>query len=458
MMNMKAESLQTDLLAKAELGVKKALKKGAQEAEAFVSTADMISVNAKKVLLDARRGSASGIGIMVALDGRVGFAAVSGTGDLQIDNAAEEAVTVARIRPPDRDFKHLPDPVKLPSRDGLLDEQVLLFSEESALKAAAKLAESTYQYDKRVDAVYVNVSVHRGAYAVANSRGVAGSTRTAHESAAVNCTASESGRQKTGAQYAFSRNVIDLNEVGPKAAERAVAMLKAKPLGKTLKTPVIWENMSIGDLFGYMLGAALNARFVQEGRSCFKDKIGEKIAGTNITVIDDGQLMDGVNTSRIDAEGVPRRTTAVISEGVLMTCLYNSYVALKEDRESTGNAARNWPEPFLDTPGVSTTNLVVKTGSRNFDELVNGMDEGILVIGEVMGMGNSNTITGEFSLVAPATFLVKNGIASSPLEPVTIAGNFFDALKSIREIGTDGLLTRWGKIPSMVFNELSVSG
>lgn len=456
MMTMKSEALRTDLLAIAEQGVRKALKKGAQDVEAFVSIADVISVNATKALLDARRGLPSGIGIRVVVDGRVGFAAASGTGERQVDNAVEEAIAVARIRPLDPDFKHLPDPVKLSSRDGILDDQILMFSEESALKTVAELTRRTYQYDKRVDAVYVNVSVHRGGYAVANSKGVAGSTRTAYMSAAVNCTASEDGRQKTGAEYVYLRNIIDQNEIGARAAERAVAMLKAKPLGKTLKTAVIWENMSIGDLVGYMLKAALNARFVHEGRSCFKDKIGEEIAGRNITILDDGQLLEGINASKIDGEGIPKRTTTVIGNGVLKTYVYNNDAALRENKASTGNAVRNWPEPFLDMPDVSTNDLIVKTGSKDLEGLINGMHEGILVIGEVMG--TPNTITGEFSVVAPSAFLINNGVATDPLEPVTIAGNFFHALKGVQEVGSDPLLTRWGKIPSMVLDDLTVSG
>jgi PmbA protein len=277
-------------------------------------------------------------------------------------------------------------------------------------------------------------------------------------SAAVNCTASEDGRQKTGAEYVYSRNIIDQNEIGAKATERAVAMLKAKPLGKTLKTAVIWENMSIGDLTAYMLKTALNARFVQEGRSYFKDKIGEEVAGRNITILDDGQLSEGINTSKIDGEGIPKRTTTVISNGILKTYLYNNDAALRENKTSTGNAVRKWPEPFLDMPDVSTNDLIVKTGAKNMEELVNGIHEGILVIGEVMGTGNSNTITGEFSVVAPSAFLIKNGVATDPLEPVTIAGNFFHALKGVQEVGSDALLTQWGKIPSIILEDLTVSG
>lgn len=452
------DSLQNKLAALADLGVKKALAKGAEEAEAFVSYADIVSVIIERAIIKARQGAPCGIGVRVVADGKVGFAATSGIDEAQMGKVAEEAVAVARIRPLDPDFKHLPDPVTRFSRDGVIDERVIGFSEKDALNEVNMLAKTTFEHDKRIKSLEGDIGVGRAAFAIANSRGIAHAAKGTYINADIECIAVKDGKQKTGLEFFLSRELEDFSEIGTKAADRAVKMLEAKPLGKSLKTTTLWENMSIGYLLGYMLRTASNARNVQEGKSYFKEKIGEKVSSNIVTIVDDGQLPEGLSTQKIDAEGIPMQTTNLIEKGVLKTHLYDSYSALRENKESTGNAKREEPEPFLKTPTVSTTNLVLKTGRKNLDDLIAEVDEGVLITDWVMGVGHANTITGEFSVVAPNAFLVKKGEIVNPLEPITVAGNFFHCLKNVQEIGCDARLLHMGKISSVVIGDLTVSG
>lgn len=457
-MAMDLDSLQNKLTVLTDLGVKKALAKGAKEAEAFVSYADIISVTIEKAVIRARQGSPCGIGVRVVANGKVGFAAASGIDEAQMGKVAEEAVAVARIRPLDPDFKHLPDPVARSSRDGIIDDRLIQFSEKDALDEVDKLAKTTLEHDKRIKSLEGEMEVGRAAFAVANSRGITESSKGSYMYAGVYCIAVKDGKQKTGSEFFLSRELADFSQIGIKAANRAVKMLEAKPLGKSIKTTTLWENTSIGYLLGNMLTTASNARNVQEGKSYFKEKIGEEVASGFVIIVDDGQLPEGLSTQRIDAEGVPMRTTPLIDKGVLKTHLYDSYSALRENKESSGNAKREGSEPFLQTPTVSTSNLVVTPGKKNLDELVAEVDKGILITDFVMGIGHANTITGEFSVVAPSAFLVENGEIIRPLEPVTVAGNFFHALKNVQKIGCDMRLLGVGKIPSILIGELTVSG
>lgn len=63
-----------------------------------------------------------------------------------------------------------------------------------------------------------------------------------------------------------------------------------------------------------------------------------------------------------------------------------------------------------------------------------------------------------FSVVAPNAFLIENGEVIHPPEPVTIAGNFFHSLKNIAKVGSDSRITSVGKIPSLIMEDLTVSG
>lgn len=453
-------SLENKLAALTDLGVKKALTKGAEEAEAFASYTDITRIDIKTAIIDASQGAPSGIGIRVVVDGKVGFSATSGIDEAQIGQVAEEAVAVARIRPLDPAFKHLPDPVKRSSKDGIIDNRILEFSEKEALNEVSMLAKRTFEYDKRIKSLWGGVEVWRGTFAVSNSRGLNSCAKGAYIGAGIYCVAMKNGKQKTGSEDLTSRKLTDFSEVGTKAADRAVKMLEAKPLGKSLKTPTVWENKAIGYLFWNMLKTATNAQNVQEGKSYFKGRIGKKVASNIITVVDDGQLPEGLSTQKIDAEGVPMQKTMLIEKGVLKSFLYDSYAALRENKESTGNAKRPTTsnEPFLATPTVSTTNLVVEPGGKTLEGLVAEVDEGVLITDFVMGVGHANPITGEFSVVAPSAFLVEKGEIVHPLEPVTVAGNFFHALKKVQAIGCDTRLLEIGKIPSIVIGDLTVSG
>jgi PmbA protein len=442
----------------AELGVKKAKAKGAKEAEAFVSNINTLSISIKTGIVVARQGSSLGVGIRVVLGKKVGFAATSGIDETKIEHTAQEAIEVANIRPLDPKFNHLADPVKIPSKDGIIDKKILGLSETDALKEVRNLSKTAFEYDKRIKALFGGVIMQKGAFAVANSRGIAGCSKGAGMGGGVYLTAIEQGKQKTGSESIDTRKLVDLSDIGSKAAQRAIKMLKSKPLKKSFRTTVVWENTAIGELLQGMLNGASNARNVHEGKSFFKGKLGKKIASPIFTALDDGQLPEGLQTFKVDTEGIPLQTTTLIQKGVLKGYIYDSYYAIREHKKSTGAASRNWPEPFLSTPMIRTSNLVLKPGTKGLDKLVREVDEGILVTDFVMGAGHANMTTGEFSVVAPSAFLIKKGEVKSPLEPVTIAGNFFNSLRNITNIGSDSRITDSGKIPSLVMEDLSVSG
>lgn len=442
----------------AESGVKKAKARGAEEAEVFISNINTLTITLKTSFMEAREGTSLGLGIRVVLDGKVGFAATSGLDDTRIKDTIQEALDVAKIRPLDPNFNHLPDRFSTRSEDGLIDQEILEFSETEALKEVNNLSKTAFEYDKRIKGLYGGVGVERGVFAVANSRGVTGCSMGAMMGGGIYLTAIENGKQKTGSEDINSRELVDFSEVGPKAAQRAIEMLRSQKLGKSFRTTVVWENTAISPLLKGMFNAASSARNVQEGKSFFERKLGEKVATDIFTITDDGQLPEGLLTFKFDSEGTPSQTTTLIQKGVLKNYLYDSYSALQENKSSTGNAGRRWPDPFLYTPNVTTTNLVVKAGKKDLEGLISEVDEGVLVTDFIMGAGHANATTGEFSVVAPSAFIIKNGEVTYPLEPITIAGNFFHSLKRIAEVGSDSRITNIGKTPSLTIENLTVSG
>ena len=80
----------------------------------------------------------------------------------------------------------------------------------------------------------------------------------------------------------------------------------------------------------------INGDSVYRGASFLAGKLGQKIAGDNVTVIDDGTIPGGFGTSPFDGEGIPTRRTVVIENGVLKSYLLNTYTAKKLGLQTTG--------------------------------------------------------------------------------------------------------------------------
>lgn len=223
--------------------------------------------------------------------------------------------------------------------------------------------------------------------------------------------------------------------------------IDSKPYG------VIIENDAFADLLGAMSGI-FSGEAVQKGVSKLKDKIGEVVANSIVTITDNPHLKDGYGSAPFDAEGVPTQCKHLIENGVLKTYLHNLKTAKKDNIKTTGNAAKGG---YKGTMGISTFNLYLEKGNLSFQELLDKLQNGVLITGFSGLHSGLNSISGDFSL-ATEGFLIENGAITKPLNQVTSAGNFFDLLKNIEYIGTDLKFNLSGVgSPSLLIKNISIS-
>ena len=442
-----------DLISLAESAVRKAKNEGAEESEAYISWTQSLSTDIQGGLVKAREGETAGVGIRAVIGKKVGFAAVSSIEEERVSKAAERAVQVARIRPEDPKFLRLPDPVKRPSKSGFFDERMLDVTSSDMMEKAHRIVEEAGKVDERVVYVSGDTELIIVQFAVANSRGINAGDSGTGIGGGIYCKAIQNGEERTGLESISSRQLIGFEGVGDIAAKRAVESLGAEKLQKPEKLPVIFDNYT-SPMFLALLSYGVSARSVQEGRSALIGKLGEKVASENLTIVDDSWMEDGLNTTRYDAEGIPTTVKPVIERGVLKSYLYDSYTAHFEEKVSTGNAVRRG-EAYLQTPAISPVNYYVEPGSESLEELVTEVDEGLLVRYSLLGVGHSNYISGDFSVVATNPFYIKDGAVAHPLDPVTIAGNAYEALMRIMKIGSDLRLSATGKTPSVLVSDLT---
>ena len=216
--------------------------------------------------------------------------------------------------------------------------------------------------------------------------------------------------------------------VGEVAAKRTVRRLGARKV-KTAKVPIVFENTVSGSLVGHIF-EAVNGDSVYRGASYLAGKLGEKIAGENIHIVDDGTLPGLFGTSPFDSEGVASRKTVVIENGVLKSYLLNTYTAKKLRLQTTGNASRS----LAGTPGIGPGNFFLKPGAKSLQEIIADIKEGLFVT-EFLGFG-VNLVTGDFSRGASGIW-IENGELTYPVEEITVAGNLKDMFANVSEIGND---------------------
>lgn len=120
-------------------------------------------------------------------------------------------------------------------------------------------------------------------------------------------------------------------------------------------------------------------------------------------------------------------------------------------------AARR-PETRRAQAGSLPTNLFFKPGRLTQEELLANLGDGLFLT-EVTGLhAGANPVSGDFSLLSRG-YEIKGGKIVRAVEEFTVAGNFYQLLKDITDVGGD-LLFETSPIgsPSVLVKSLSVAG
>lgn len=256
----------------------------------------------------------------------------------------------------------------------------------------------------------------------------------------------------------IGRGVPKFEGFGKTGAERALKFLKSRPLNKTGQMCVLFNNLTASQLIYASLLNSVSGKSVIEGRSTFADKLNTQVGVPFLNIYDDAQIPEDPKMVAIDDEGFPHKKTLIIEKGELKSFIFDHYYSQIYSAENTGNANRRGPQSYESVPSIALTTISIDPGSKNLNEIASEIENGIFVTGYLMGEGHSDFVSGDFSIVAPTSFKIENGEVTTPLEPVTIAGNFYKGFNQIIAIGNETELTYRGKIPSIAFEGFTVSG
>jgi PmbA protein len=451
----------TDMQQLAADVVERALRAGATEAEAVIREGDEFSTLVRLGQVETLKESgARGIGVRVFLGShgahRTANTSTSDFTEAGLDQLVRGAVDLAQVTSEDP-FAGLPDQAAMGRLDGSLD---LYYEDVYSMPAAERI-----DYARRAEAAALSADPRlknsdggsfdaaTGHKVMANSRGFVGEYQRSYCSvAAMPIAQTEQGGMQRDYWFSSARTLAKLaspESIGAEAARRTVRRLNARRVA-TQRVPIVFAPEIARSLVGNIFEAA-NGDSVYRGASFWANQLGQQVASSNVTVIDDGTIPGLFGTAPFDGEGLPTRRTVIVENGVLKNYLLNTYTGRKLSMQSTGNASRG----LAGTPGIGAGNLFLAHGSVSPEQLLADVKVGFYVT-ELMGFG-VNMVTGDYSRGA-AGLWIENGELTFAVEEITIAGNLKEMLNNVTAIANDLEFRGAAASPTLRIDGMTIAG
>lgn len=403
-------------------------------------------------LKSVRSRALGGAGLRVIADGRVGYAASTNPDD--VGGLVASAMAAARFGPPTE--------IALP--EGGPAPKVEIFDPSLESLGPERLVEMGQAFVERVRTalpdVVVDVGLRRtvGTVSLANSSGLAAEDhRTGLGMIGILNRSSDDEIFSLYEIKASRRAEIDPLALADRAIERWRMTERVVP-APTGRMRIMFAPREVSAVLLPLL-VGINGQTVVRGMSPLADRIGETVASPDLTITDDGLYPWSFGTSAYDGEGVVKRRTPIVEQGVLRNFLLDLDAAARLGRDPTGSAART----FSGVPAPGPTTLVITPGTLSSDEMLKELGDG-LYVEQVLGAGQSNLLQGAIQINVHLGFLVRGGEIVGRVKDVMIAGNGYEALRQVVAIGGEAEMVGaagpagGGRLfPPVIFDGLTVS-
>ncbi len=449
-----------------------ALSNGGSHADIFFEYRINSSLRMEEdIIKDASRGIIMGMGVRVIKGDQVGYAH---TDDFSFDKMKEAAMAASHIASglvsaqisliKQCQKKNLYELEEL-SIDADLKEKISLI--ERANSAAKK-------FHSKVSKTYVSLSDEMKQIMYMDSDGKY--FTDIQPMLSLRCyVVAEDGTNRQGASMGIGRRAgLDYfsekgnspESIAEDAAKIAVTNLDAKsaPAGPQV---VVLGPADSGVLLHEAVGHGLEADFNRKELSNFSNRIGEKVASEQCTVVDSGIYPNLRGSINIDDEGNLPTETVLIEDGILKGYMHDYISAKTMKAQPTGNGRR---QSYSYPPIPRMTNTYMRSGSYDPEEIIKSVDYGIYA--KRFGGGQVDITKGDFTFGVFEAYLIENGKITAPLKDVTLIGNGPDVMTKVTMVGNDMEFTKGGwtcgkngqrvpvgvGIPTVKVSEITVGG
>ncbi len=437
----------SELLDSATAAVALAKKAGADDAWAAISRNRSVSHSYRDGALESVEESTSrGLGISIYVDGRYSSHSTTDLRDDRLASFITEAVALTRALEPDP-FRKIPDSELFEGRPEIdldrLDPRLSGVSTDKRLDWCREL-DARAHADKRVISATCGVFSGESEGASVSSNGFRGRFDGGYIGYSATATVrdgDDNDKRPEGSFFAYDRFLGSLprpEEVAAEALRRTLDRLGSTK-GPTGRATMVVDHQAAVSLLSRLMGPA-SASSIQQKRSFWAGKAGERLFADVLTVTDDPLIPRGLASRHFDGEGISAKKIPIIEAGVVRNYYVDTYYGRKLG--------------FAPTTG-SPSNRVVSLGDKSLAELLQAVGSGIYVT-TWLG-GNSDSTTGDFSLGLRG-HLIKNGKIAAPVSEMNVTGNLVDLFGRLVMLGNDPYPYSSLRAPSMVFENVNFSG
>ena len=413
-----------------------ALSAGGDYADLYFEAVTSTSLGMDEGLVKtASQGISVGCGIRVVSGERTGFAY---TDDLSSDRLLKAARTAALIASgPAKElasgFRHTESaqlyPIAGVTSDAAIADKLKLL--ERADKAARA-------YDSRITEVRASINDELRRILVAASDGTFASDTQPLARLNVFVIAKDATGAARGSSGGGGRVTLGFFEGGKspehfatEAARTALLQLGAAeaPAGEM---EVVLGPGWPGVLLHEAVGHGLEADFNRKKTSAFSGLIGQQVASSKVTVVDNGTMAGRRGSLNVDDEGVPTQENVLIENGILKGYLTDKMSARLMGTQSTGSGRR---ESFHHITMPRMTNTYMLNGDDVPADIIKSVKKGLYAVN--FSGGSVDITTGKFVFSASEAYLIEDGVVTRPVKGATLIGNGPEALKYVSMVGND---------------------
>lgn len=421
-------------------------RKRAQEAEVFVGSVDdtpvVFEANRLKQL-QTNRGMS--VALRIVRDGRLGFATATTLDD--IASLVDRAVDISQFG--------APAVFELPSRQehphvSVYDREAETFDVDAMVELGESLIARVREHTPDL---LCDASVGRGAASVhiLNSRGGEASFTRSYFGLGLEGTLIRgTDILFVGDSDSSCHPITDIDWL-VKSVVNQLELSRKQATVTTGHMPVIFTPHGVVSAVIAPLAAAFNGRVVLQGVSPLLNKIGQKVFSEELSLRDDATIAHRPRSRPCDDEGMSSRIIPLVECGVVSSFIYDLQTAALAGTRSTGSGDR----VGASLPSPSVSNLVVQTGSTGFEDMVRGLDEG-LVVEQLMGATQTNVLGGDFSGNVLLGYKVEKGEIVGRVKDTVVSGNIYQALAGPIAVGKSARWVGVVRTPAILCPELAV--
>jgi TldD protein len=391
---------------------------------------------------NAGGGITQGVGIRVVHGDATGYAYTEDLTPEAMRQAAQTAARIAsrkdRVGPVGVSRRSVADlyPVRTPSWEAAAAEKLAIIRRADA---------SARAYDPMIERVVVSFGDELRHIAVATSDGTLVEDVQPMIRLNIQCLSEKGNDRQTAVGGGGGRLGLEYFDTHPPeelardTARQAVLLQSAidAPAGLF---PVVLGAGDSGILLHEAVGHGLEADFNRKKTSNYSDRVGQSVASSLVSVIDDGTVVSSRGTINVDDEGNAPKKNVLIEEGVLQGYMQDHISAHHFGIDPSGNGRR---ESFRHHPMPRMTNTYMLPGQSDPDEIIKSVDRGLYCLS--YSGGQVNISNGDFVFSVTEAYMIEGGKVTAPVKGVTLIGNGPETLSQVTMVGADYQLSdgRW---------------